>query len=204
MKTRKNQTTAAISLICLAILVGFSGCHKGKNWALPEEGPPPVVPAGQFDLKGFFLGMSEGAARRVMPVFCADQTEVSCYGERLCWIDGMSVAGEKTKTTYLLFKDNQLTAFSVRFPAKDFVQIAAVLTSEYGKPSSQKTEKLKNGWGMPFEKLELGWKVKDASVSISNVYEKVNEGAIVVKAAKPSPKFIQCQLNAAKKAKEDL
>jgi len=203
MKTYKNQTTAAISLICLAMLVGISGCHKGKNWALPEEAPP-VVPAGQFDLKGFFLGMSEGDARRVVPVFCTNKEEPSCYGERLCWIDGMSVAGKKTKTTSLLFKDNQLTAFVVRFPADDFVQIAAVLTSQYGKPSSQETEKLKNGLGMPFEKLELGWKIKDASVSIANIYEKVNEGAIVVEAAKPSAKFIECRSNDVKKAKDDL
>lgn len=200
-----RRPAKSIFLSFLAAVFCLCGCHKGKNWALPEQGPPPVVPAGKFDLKGFYLGMSQEDARRVAPVFCADLKEsASCYGDRQCWIDGMTLAGKKTKTTYLFFKDNELTALAVKFPTAEFEHIAAVLNNEYGKAGSTKTEKVRNGFGMPFEKLEISWKVRDAAVSVSNLYEKVTEGAVEVRPANPSAKFKACQLLASNKAKADL
>lgn len=203
MNIRKTQTTAAISLICLAIFVGLSGCHKAPQ-------PPPVVPSGKFDLKGLFLGMNKEEARAAAGkgLFCIRPSKPtpkdSCFIDIVCSFEEMTLAGKVTKSTYLMFKDNQLTAMDVSFPTEYFPEIAAAFTSQYGKPKDIQKETVKNRLGASFEKANLRWKIKDALVWMSSIYGKVDEGSIHVEAAKNSAPMEECILNATKAAKNDL
>lgn len=203
MKTCKNQTTAAISVICLAILLGLIGCHKTPL-------VPPVVPSGKFDLKGLFLGMKKEEARAAAgkSLFCMSWNnptqKESCYLDTLCSFDEMSVAGKVTKSTHLMLKDNQLTVVDVSFPTEYFPEIAAAFTGQYGKPKDIEKETVKNRFGASFEKAELTWKIKDALVVVSSIDGKIDEGSIHVEAAQNSAPMEECMLNAKKAAKNDL
>ena len=203
MRTYKNQATAVRSVIFSAVLVGLSGCHKAPL-------VPPVVPSGNFDLKGLFLGMNqeEAEAAAGKGLFCMPPSKLtpknSCYTDTGCLFEEMTVAGKVTKHTYLTFKGNQLTAMDVSFPTEYFPEIAAAFTGQYGKPKDIQKETVKNRLGASFEKARLKWKIKDALVFVSSIDGQVDEGSIHVEAAQRSAPMEECLLNANKAAKNDL
>ena len=195
--------------MCLSMFISLYGCHKAPE--IPQTPPvatPPVVPAGKFDLKGFYLGMPEEEATKVVKMFCADDTgsspEQSCYQNRACLIKGLTLAGKKTNTTTLVFKDNELTAFKVEFPTEHFMQIAVAFTSQYGEAKTAKKKTLQNSFGASFDKVKLSWSVKDALVSVANIDEKVTEGVIEVQPSQLSEKIKACWLKAQREARQDL
>jgi hypothetical protein len=202
MKTCKNKK-AAIGLIFLAILTCLSGCHKAPKV------PPPVVPSNKFDLKGLFLGMSKEEAKAAEGgLFCHPRSNLTpkerCYVDNACFFNEMSIAGKATKSTLLTLKEEQVTALDVWFPTEYFVDIAAAFVSQYGKPKRTEKKTVQNRLGASFEKTTLTWEIKDASVTMSNIDGKVDEGSIHVEAAQISAQMAECILNAKNAAKNDL
>lgn len=209
MKTCKNQITVAISLISLAILVGLSGCHK-THQAPAVPSVRPAIPPNKFDLKGLFLGMKEEEAKAAVDenVSCISNPSktpgMSCYADTLCYIEKMRVAGKKTKFTTLMIKDNQVTVMNIVFPTDDFINIAEALTGQYGKPKDIKKDKVTNRFGASFGTAKLTWKIKDAIVTLTNIDGKVDEGSLLIEAAKKNSQVEECMLNAKKAANNDL
>lgn len=206
MNTPKTHTTA-VAILFLAMLIGISHCYGApKAPPTPSPSPSPVAPSEKFDLKGFYLGMSKKDVKAVAgkKTICFPAEEVNCLTDNFCGIEGLSVGGTKTGSTIFMIKNDRLMAFTVSFSKENFVGIAEAFTSKYGKAPKMEKETVKNNLGASFEKVNLEWTIKDASVALTNIADNVNEGELRVSPIRPSDQMIECLAKEAKAAQSDL
>lgn len=206
MNTCKTHTTAA-AILLLAMLIGISPCYGApKASPTPSPSPSPVSPSENFDLKGFYLGMSKKDVKAVAgkKTICFPAEEVNCVADNFCAIEGLSVAGTKTGSTIFMIKNDRLTGLIVSFSRENFADIAEAFTNKYGKAQKTGTQTVKNRLGSSFEKVDLGWTIKDASVALSNMEDNVNEGQLSVRPIRPSDQMLECLAKEAKAAQSDL
>jgi len=206
MNTCKTHTTAA-AILLLAMLIGISPCYGApKASPTPSPSPSPVAPSEKFDLKGFYLGMSKKDVKAVAgkKTICFPDEEASCWADSSCYIEGLSVAGTQTEHTVFLIKNDRLTAFTFSFSNENFVAIAEAFTSKYGKAPNIEKETVKNRLGTSFEKVTLGWVIKDASVTLTNMHDNVTEGDLRVGPRELSKQMTECLAKAATAAQNDL
>jgi hypothetical protein len=137
-------------------------------------------------------------------MFCGPSDEANCFADIFCWIEGLSVAGTQTGLTTFLIKNDRVTAFTVLFSKENFVGIAEAFTSKYGNAQKRETDTVKNRLGASFEKVKLGWTIKDASVALSNMEDNVDEGELRVSPIELSKQTTECLAKEAKAAQNDL
>jgi hypothetical protein len=205
MSTDKTYTAALV--ITLAMLIGIIPCYGDpKPPPAPPSSPSPSTPSEKFDLKGFYLGMSKKDVKAAggKKMICFPSKEVNCITDNFCAIEGLSVAGAKTGSTIFMIKNDRLTGFTISFSRENFADIAEAFTSKYGKAQKTETQTVKNRLGSSFEKVELEWAIKDASVALSNMEDNVNEGQLSVRPIRPSDQMLECLAKEAKAAQNDL
>ena len=207
MSTDKTHTTAVVILLTLAMLIGVIPCYGDpKPPIAPSPSPSPIALSEKFDLKGFYLGMSKKDVKAAggNKMFCIPSAAKNCIADNFCSLEGLSVAGTKTGGTIFMIKNDRLHGFTVTFSKENFANIAEAFTGKYGKAQKTETQTVKNGLGSSFEKVELGWAIKDASVTLSNIEDNVNEGQIRVMPIIPSDQTIECFAKEENAAQNDL
>lgn len=207
MSTNKTHTAALVILLTLAMLIGVIPCYGDPKPSLaPPTSPSPAAPSEKFDLKGFYLGMSKRDIKVAggKKMICFPSEETNCVADNFCAIEGLSVAGTKTGSTIFTIKNDRLTGLTVSFSRENFADIAEAFTNKYGKAQKTGTQTVKNRLGSSFEKVELGWTIKDASVALSNMEDNVNEGQLSVRPIRPSDQMLECLAKEEKAAQNDI
>lgn len=135
--------------LLLTILIFSWGCTSNvvkANKILPDtktviEIIPP--PENQFNLKGFYLGMSEEYAKETDYVKCSDaDKKIGCL-DRLCLHAGNpTIADAECDSLALGFSNDKLLYISASFPSNKYEQIVRSFTLKYGKPTKISTDKV--------------------------------------------------------------
>lgn len=136
-----------------------------------------TVLAGQLDIKGVRLGMSQNDVKALEPeIFCAaystSESDTACYFKGL-----LTYAGTRAELFVLLKQDKVTTAW-VTVDSADFENVVLAITEKLGEPSSKTTDRVQNLSGAKFDNYSFHWVRKGEILSARKYTEKITQSKI--------------------------
>lgn len=136
-----------------------------------------TVHADQLEIKGIHLGLNLENVKALQPEFFCG-TYSTLESDTACYFKGLlTYAGARADLSVYL-KEDKVTTVWVTIDSDDFENVVLALTEKLGKPSSVRTEKVKNLSGAVFSNPSFHWVKKGAILSAIKFSGKISESRI--------------------------
>ncbi len=100
----------------------------------------------------------------------------------------MVSAGGFDMSAFFLFVDDRFTGCVGSFPPANYGDVRDIFVEKYGNPHLRWADAVQNRMGAKFEREQMSWTGKTATISLSQYGDKITEGVFSVMAANaPDP-----------------
>lgn len=120
-----------------------------------------------YDVNGITLGASEREVRQAFPsAYCQPLEWKSAAAERRCDDSRISFGGAPARVTFYLMHDT-VQAFDVGFDPRDRERVVAFLKTQYGDPTSERTDTITRQGKEERKIYKAAWRDGDVTAQVT-------------------------------------